>query len=76
MSDFTAIGDVVNTAALLCAAAGPGEVLVTDAVRRELDAGTEFTLIALKPLVLKGKSETVAVYRVVAHRPSTQGVSA
>lgn len=66
--DFTAIGDTVNTAARLCAVAAPGEVLVTDAVRRDLDAVTEIAFSALEPMHLKGKHETVAVYRVTPRR--------
>ena len=62
--DFTAIGDTVNTAARLCAAAGPGEVLVTEAVRGELGNASELGLEALEPMRLKGKTEAVAVYRV------------
>ena len=63
--DFTAIGDTVNTAARLCAAAGPGEVLVTEAVRGELGNASELGLEALEPMRLKGKTEAVAVYRVI-----------
>ena len=69
--DFTAIGDTVNTAARLCAAAGPGEVLVTEAVRRELDNVTELVFSALEPMHLKGKHEAVSVYRVTPRRTVT-----
>ncbi len=68
--DFTAIGDTVNIAARLCAAAGPGEVLVTEAVARELQGVTDLVLSALEPMRLKGKHEVVAVYRVTPRRPS------
>lgn len=35
--DHTVIGDAVNVAARLCELAGPGEILLTDEVRRALD---------------------------------------
>jgi adenylate cyclase len=38
-SEFTAMGDTINVAAHLAAEAGPGEILVTDAVAASLDAG-------------------------------------
>lgn len=66
--DFTAIGDTVNIAARLCAAAGPGEVLVTEPVRGELLSVTELVLSALEPMHLKGKHEAVAVYRITSRR--------
>lgn len=64
VSDFTVMGDVVNTTARVQGAAGPGEILVTeetyrfvrdrfpDAPRRELD--------------LKGKSQPVVAYALSA----------
>ena len=36
-SDFTALGDTINVAAHLAAQAGPGEVLITDAVAASLE---------------------------------------
>jgi len=64
--DFTAIGDTVNIGARLCSAAGPGEVLITDAVRRQLPDTPVMMLTALAPMHLKGKHDAVAVYRVTA----------
>ncbi|MEJ7809067.1 MAG: adenylate/guanylate cyclase domain-containing protein [Gemmatimonadaceae bacterium] len=61
--EFTVIGDAVNTAAGLCAAAAGGEILVTDGVRRALRI--TLPLQACPPLALKGATQ-VAAYRVVA----------
>jgi adenylate cyclase len=68
--DYTAIGDTVNVAARLCSAAGPGEVFVTDEVQRELRDDPEMAFEMLPPMRLKGKVETVEVYRVTVRRPA------
>jgi adenylate cyclase len=58
--DFTAVGDVVNTASRLQAEAGPGEIVLSDRVASGLPApvGTRVEL------TLKGKSAPQAAYRV------------
>lgn len=58
--DFTAVGDVVNTAPRLQAAARGGEVIVSARVAERLAEviGTR------EQLSLKGKQEPVDVYRV------------
>ena len=60
VSDFTAIGDVVNTAARLQSCAAGGEVVVAERLARYLDqpAGP------LEHLTVKGKHEPVAAQRV------------
>ncbi|HTX32084.1 MAG TPA: adenylate/guanylate cyclase domain-containing protein [Solirubrobacteraceae bacterium] len=66
-----AVGDAVNVAARLEQAAQPGEIivgeqtlgLVRDAVQVE----------AIEPLELKGKSERVAAYRLIAVHPVAAG---
>jgi adenylate cyclase len=60
--EFTVIGDTVNTASRLCSAAGAGEILVSDELRRALT--TPFPLDECEPLALRGKSSPVPVYRV------------
>lgn len=61
---FTVMGDTVNLAARLMAAAAPGDVLATAPV---LDrAATQFATEALEPFLVKGKSEPVQAYRVGA----------
>jgi adenylate cyclase len=61
--EFTVIGDVVNTASRLCSAAGPGEILISDEMRRALASPP--ALAECPPMELKNKSQPVTVYRVL-----------
>jgi class 3 adenylate cyclase/tetratricopeptide (TPR) repeat protein len=59
---YTVMGDTVNLAARLMAAAGPNEVYATGGV---LDvARTRFATQALAPLQVKGKSQPIQAYAV------------
>jgi adenylate cyclase len=61
--EFTVIGDTVNTAKRLCDAAGPGEILLSDAFLRALH--TAPNVAPCPPMELKNKSQPVTVYRML-----------
>lgn len=60
--EYTVVGDAVNIAARLCAEAGPGEILIAEALRAAISELP--TMVALDPVALKGKAQSVPVYRV------------
>ncbi len=59
MQDFTALGDVVNTAARLQGHADAGQIVLSDRVYRALPEGTEARRIEVE---LKGKAEPLGAY--------------
>ena len=61
---YTVIGDTVNTAARLCSHAGPGEVLISDPVKKRLEG--KLTLEDRPAASLKGKAKPVPIYRVLS----------
>ena len=65
VTDYTVLGDTVNVAARLQAAAASGELLITEETYNHIEA--EFTQAPSRELQLKGKSETVRA-RVIASR--------
>jgi class 3 adenylate cyclase/tetratricopeptide (TPR) repeat protein len=76
--EYTVMGDDVNLAARLMAAAQPGQVLLSQPVH-EAAAG-HFQITALPPIPVKGKSKPVPIFQVdglrddrLAHRLRGQG---
>ncbi len=57
LAGLRVVGDVVNLAARLQSAAGPGQILVNEVVADLVRP--RFSLVALPPLALKGKAEPV-----------------
>jgi adenylate cyclase len=60
--EYTVLGDAVNVAARLCAEAGPGEILVSEALLRVVKESVDYEYLPEQGL--KGKSQVVQVYRV------------
>ena len=60
--EYTVIGDTVNTSSRLCSAAGPGEILISEEMRRALTSPPP--LSACPPMELKGKAQPVPVFLV------------
>lgn len=62
--NYTVMGDVVNTAARFCSAASPGEILIGENAYAEVSE--HLHVEKLPPTKLKGKSEHVDIFRVLA----------
>jgi class 3 adenylate cyclase/tetratricopeptide (TPR) repeat protein len=71
---YTVIGDTVNVAARLQAAARPGSVTVGETTYRATREAIDYSALA-EPLVLKGKTEPVAAWEAVGAggQPATGG---
>jgi len=64
--EYTVMGDDVNLAARLMAAAQPGQILLHQGIYD--DVADYFEITALKPITVKGKSQPVAIYQIEGHR--------
>ncbi len=69
-SDYTAMGDVVNTASRLQEAAPPGAVLVGSATRELCSPSIRF--IQVDAMQLRGREQETAVWRAVAVETATR----
>lgn len=69
VKSYTVIGDTVNTAKRVCDQAAGGEVLLTEPLRRELEAtGGGVPLATPRTLPLKGKREPLTVYPIASRQ--------
>ena len=62
LMDYTVIGDTVNVASRLCAAAGPGEIMVSESVYKT--SHETFSFERLNPIKVKGKEKRVPVFLI------------
>ena len=67
LMDYTVIGDTVNVASRLCAAAGPGEIMVSDSVYKTIKGS--FSSKKLSPIKVKGKEKKVPVFLIKHKKP-------
>ena len=63
---YTAIGDAVNVASRLCGAAQPGQIILSEATFRKVQA--DVAAVPLPPVRLKGKTDELRVYNAVGLR--------
>ncbi|MFC1697477.1 GAF domain-containing protein [Nanoarchaeota archaeon] len=63
MSDYTVLGDNVNLGARLCSAAKGDEIIVSEYTYNETKRNFKFE--KLDPIMVKGKSKPINIYRVV-----------
>ena len=64
-------GTIVNTAARLCQAAKPGEIIVSETTITSVSDKVE--MIALPPMKVKGKLQALRVYNVIARKGDQSG---
>ncbi|HTP81260.1 MAG TPA: adenylate/guanylate cyclase domain-containing protein [Bacteroidota bacterium] len=62
--DYTVIGDNVNLGARLCSVALPHQILVSEFSAARLERESEFQLVPLDPVAVKGKQAPVKVFEV------------
>jgi adenylate cyclase len=60
---YATVGDTTNIASRICAAAAPGEILITDSTRARLEVD-RFRLAPRPPLMVKGKADPLMTYQV------------
>jgi adenylate cyclase len=73
-SDYTAIGNVVNLASRICAAAEDGQILIDQAAATEIGDACTLTPLGTRPL--RGFAEAVPVFSVRTALPDTAAVHA
>jgi adenylate cyclase len=71
---YTVVGDPVNVASRLCSVAKPDEIVIGRATYSKLQ--DRFRCVALPPQQLKGKSESVDLFRVVGRTGEPEKIPA
>ena len=68
--NFTVIGDSVNLASRLCSVAASDEIIVSDAVWKQVKANKLFKGKKLSPVKVKGKAKPIQIKEILYHRPA------
>ena len=71
--EYTVVGDSVNVASRLNDLAGPGEVIISGVIYEQIQ--NIVAVEALPPQELKGKSETIEIYKVLGINDKTKGAA-
>jgi len=70
--NFTVIGDSVNLASRLCSVAKAEEIIVSDAVWKEIKHLTTFKSKKISPVKVKGKTKPIEIKGILYNRPKFQ----
>ncbi len=62
--DYTVIGNTVNLAARLCGWASPGDIVVSEEVRRSVDGSRDFVCTEPWEADIRGVKEAITLYRL------------
>ena len=61
--EYTAVGDVINTASRICGIAKPDQIVVTESVYEKVKDNFQTKMLGM--VQLKGKSQPIALYEIV-----------
>ena len=67
-ANYTVLGSNVNLASRICSTAKESEILVSEAVAFDQKVNLHFILEPLEPMVVKGFSEKIKMYRIVERK--------
>lgn len=67
--NFTVIGDSVNLASRLCSVAKADEIIVSDAVWKQIKTNKIFKNRKLNPVKVKGKAKPIEIKEILYQRP-------
>jgi predicted metal-dependent HD superfamily phosphohydrolase len=67
--NFTVIGDSVNLASRLCSVAASDEIIISDAVWKQVKANKLFKGKKLSPVKVKGKVKPIEIKEILYNRP-------
>ena len=72
-SNYTVLGERVNLAARLCSVAARGEIVIGPTTREQL--GDRITVEEMDPLQLKGFSDSIVAFKLLAVRTENQPIT-
>ncbi len=64
--EYNVLGDTVNTTARLMSKAKPNQILISEAIKNEIEE--KYECVLQEPMKLKGKSQQVVIYELVGKK--------